>query len=75
MTPELASELHSAMGTGPSRSAVSNLDFEPCIVRKFQSSSRGVMAKTITPPPLRVQFTGKLRLGFSLDFDLLDIYL
>jgi len=40
------------MGTGPSQSTVSNLDFELRINREFQNSSRGVMAKAITPPPL-----------------------
>ncbi len=44
-----------AMGTDPSQSAVSNLDFELRKDREFQSSSRGVMAKAITPPPQLVK--------------------
>ena len=43
----------SAMGTGPSRKAVSNLDFELRKNRESQNSPRGVMAKAITPPPQR----------------------
>jgi hypothetical protein len=39
-----------AMGTDSSRRAVSNLAFEPRKNREFQKSSRGVMAKAITPP-------------------------
>jgi len=50
------SVMQSAMGTGPSQSTVSNLDFEPCTVRKFQNSSRGVMAEAITPPPLQLHY-------------------
>ncbi len=42
------------MRTGPSRSAVSNLDFELRKVREFQNSPGGVMAKAITPHPQRV---------------------
>ena len=44
------------MGTGPSQRAVSNLDFELRKVREFQNSSRGVMAKAITPPSLQTVF-------------------
>ncbi|CAJ1177454.1 hypothetical protein CPR19088_GLDEOEPO_01170 [Companilactobacillus paralimentarius] len=44
------------MGTGSSQTAVSNLDFEPRIDREFQNSSRGVMAKAITPPAQRPKF-------------------
>ncbi len=43
-------EILVAMGTDWSRRAVSNLDFELRKVREFQNSSRGVMAKAITPP-------------------------
>ncbi len=46
----------SAMGTGPSRRAVSNLDLKPCKNRKSPSSSRGVTAKAVTPPPLQTIF-------------------
>jgi len=45
-----------AMGTGPSQSAVSNLDLKPRTNRKSPNSSRGVMAKAITPPPLLAIF-------------------
>ncbi len=41
------------MGTGPSQSAVSNLDFELRKVREFQNSPRGVRAKALTPPSQR----------------------
>ena len=51
-----------AMGTGPSQSAVSNLDFELRKVHEFQNSSRGVMAKAITPPPQQAKITFDLRL-------------
>ena len=37
----------SAMGTGPSQRAVSNLDFELRKNRESQNSPRGVMAKAI----------------------------
>ncbi len=39
------------MRTGPSRSAVSNLDFELRKVRESQNSPGGVIAKAITPQP------------------------
>ncbi len=42
------------MRTGPSRSAVSDLDFELRKVRESQNSPGGVMAKAITPHPQRV---------------------
>ncbi len=42
------------MRTGPSRRAVSNLDFELRKVREFQNSPGGVMAKAITPHPQMV---------------------
>jgi hypothetical protein len=41
---------------GPVGAKVSNLDFEPHIDREFQKSSRGVMAKAITPPSQRPEF-------------------
>jgi len=41
------------MGNGPSQNTVSDLDFELRKVRESQNSSRGVMAKAITPPPLQ----------------------
>jgi hypothetical protein len=44
------------MGTDLSRRAVSSLDFELRKVREFQKSSRGVMAKAITPPAQRPKF-------------------
>ncbi|CAJ1185078.1 hypothetical protein CPR19088_GLDEOEPO_01823 [Companilactobacillus paralimentarius] len=44
------------MGTGSSHRAVSNLDFELRKVREVQNSSRGVMAKAITPPTQRPKF-------------------
>ncbi|CAJ1174315.1 hypothetical protein CPR19088_GLDEOEPO_00040 [Companilactobacillus paralimentarius] len=44
------------MGTGSSQRTVSNLDFEPRKNHEFQNSSRGVMAKAITPPTQRPKF-------------------
>jgi hypothetical protein len=41
---------------GPVGAKVSNLDFELRKVREFQNSSRGVMAKAITPPSQRPNF-------------------
>ena len=41
---------------GPVGAKVSDLDFEPCINRKSQNSSRGVKAKALTPPAQRPNF-------------------
>jgi len=49
------------MGTGPSHSAVSYLDFGLRKVRESQNSPRGVMAKAITPPPQQDYITDNLR--------------
>ncbi|CAJ1194633.1 hypothetical protein CPR19088_GLDEOEPO_02320 [Companilactobacillus paralimentarius] len=44
------------MGNASSQRAVSKLDFEPRKKREFQNSSRGVMAKAITPPSQQPKF-------------------
>ena len=49
-------EILAAVGTDLSQRAVSSLDFELRKGREFQKSSRGVMAKAITPPALRPKF-------------------
>ncbi|KRM18178.1 hypothetical protein FD31_GL001506 [Companilactobacillus nantensis DSM 16982] len=54
--PPLVATNVAAVGTDLSQSAVSSLDFELRKVREFQNSSRGVMAKAITPPSLQSTF-------------------
>jgi hypothetical protein len=54
--PSLGARNVGAVGTGSSRKAVSNLDFELRKGREFQNSSRGVMAEAITPPSLLPTF-------------------
>ena len=61
------------MGTGPSQSTVSNLDLKPRKNRESPNSSRGVMAKAITPPPLLDYFSDNLRLVELLDLVITDL--